>query len=58
MQMIFRVCPPGWVGDTINKLNELLKGGYEVIGTNTITTDGKETFTDYLIEKKTNSVGQ
>ena len=58
MQMIFRVCPPGWTGDTLNKLNELLKDGYEVIGTNTITTDGKGTFTDYLIEKKTNSVGQ
>jgi hypothetical protein len=56
--MIFRVCPPGWTGDTLNKLNELLKDGYEVIGTNTITTDGKGTFTDYLIEKKTNSVGQ
>lgn len=50
-QMIFRMYPPGYTGNSLGELNELLKNGWIVKRVDKIEYEDRM-FNDYLLERQ------
>lgn len=50
-QMIYRIYPPGYTGDSLGELNKLLRSGWFAVRVDKISSKGNE-YNDYLLEIK------